>query len=114
MRAIGQITIKNICDVVASETAPENPYVGQLWVDLSVSPPETMVWNGVEWVVQNDLSNGESAAEIKVYSFSSGDEFFEDMLKGDNGDYISFSSRSYLLEWKSIAGIEMDRIVDLR
>ena len=41
MRAIGQITITNICDVVASDTPPENPYVGQLWVDTSVSPPET-------------------------------------------------------------------------
>ena len=55
MRAIGQITIKNICDVVASETAPENPYVGQLWVDTSVAPPETKIWNGAEWVVQNDI-----------------------------------------------------------
>ena len=55
MRAIGQFTITNICDVVASETAPENPYVGQLWVYTSVSPPETKIWNGAEWVVQNDI-----------------------------------------------------------
>ena len=51
MRAIGQITITNICDVVTSETAPENPYVGQLWVDVSVSPPETKIWNGAEFKV---------------------------------------------------------------
>ena len=55
MRAIGQITITNICDVVTSDTPPENPYVGQLWVDTSVYPPETKVWNGAEWVVQNDI-----------------------------------------------------------
>ena len=55
MKAIGQFTITNICDVVASETAPENPYVGQLWVDTSASPPETKIWNGAEWVVQNDI-----------------------------------------------------------
>lgn len=55
MRAIGQITITNICDVAASDTPPENPYVGQLWVDTSVSPPETKIWNGAEWVVQNDV-----------------------------------------------------------
>lgn len=55
MRAIGQITITNICDVVASDTPPENPYTGQLWVDTSVSPPETKIWNGEEWVVQNDI-----------------------------------------------------------
>ena len=51
MRAIGQITITNICDVAASDTPPENPYVGQMWVDTSVSPPETKIWNGAEWVV---------------------------------------------------------------
>lgn len=55
MRAIGQITITNICDVVTSDTPPENPYVGQLWVDTSVSPPETKVWNGEEWELQNDV-----------------------------------------------------------
>lgn len=55
MRAIGQITITNICDVVASDTPPENPYIGQLWVDTSVNPPETKVWNGDSWEVQNDL-----------------------------------------------------------
>lgn len=55
MRAIGQITITNICDVVASATPPENPYVGQLWVDTSVTPPETKVWNGETWEVQNDV-----------------------------------------------------------
>lgn len=55
MRAIGQITITNICDVVAGDTAPDNPYVGQLWVDTSVSPPETKIWNGEEWIIQNDV-----------------------------------------------------------
>lgn len=55
MRAIGQITITNICDVIASDTPPENPYIGQLWVDTSVNPPETKVWNGDSWEVQNDL-----------------------------------------------------------
>ncbi len=54
MRAIGQFTITNICDVITSELAPEEPYVGQLWVNTSASPPLTMVWNGVEWVPQYD------------------------------------------------------------
>ena len=55
MRAIGQITITNICDVVASEVPPEDPYTGQLWVDTSLSPPETKIWNGAEWEIQNDV-----------------------------------------------------------
>ncbi len=27
----------------------------QLWVDTSVTPPETKIWDGNEWVVQNDI-----------------------------------------------------------
>ena len=55
MRAVAQITITNICDVVTSNTAPENPYVGMLWVNTATTPPETMVWDGTEWVVQNNI-----------------------------------------------------------
>ena len=57
MRAVAQFTITNICDVVTSDTAPENPYVGQLWVNTSTVPPETMVWDGQGWVVQNNLED---------------------------------------------------------
>ena len=55
MRAIGQFTITNICDVVTGDTAPADPYFGQLWVDTSQVPPQTMVWNGSAWVPENDL-----------------------------------------------------------
>lgn len=55
MRAVAQFTITSICDVITSETPPVNPYVGQLWVNTATVPPETMVWNGQGWVVQNDL-----------------------------------------------------------
>ena len=55
MRAVAQFTIINICDVVTSDTAPENPYVGMLWVNIATVPPETMVWDGLGWVVQNNL-----------------------------------------------------------
>ena len=55
MRAVAQFTITNICDVVTSDTPPENPYVGQLWVNTGIVPPETMVWDGQDWVLQNNL-----------------------------------------------------------
>jgi len=29
--------------------------VGQLWVNTGVVPPETMVWDGLSWVVENNL-----------------------------------------------------------
>jgi len=55
MRAVAQFTIINLCDVITSETAPENPYVGMLWVNTTTVPPETMVWDGLGWVVQNNI-----------------------------------------------------------
>ena len=57
MRAIAQITITVDTDVVSSETPPENPYTGQLWVDISQAPPQTKVWNGLEWLPENDLDS---------------------------------------------------------
>lgn len=41
MIASAQFTIISLCDVVTSDTPPENPYEGQLWVDTSVTPPES-------------------------------------------------------------------------
>ena len=41
MIASAQFTIISLCDVVTSDTPPEKPYEGQLWVDTSVTPPET-------------------------------------------------------------------------
>ena len=55
MRAIAQFTITNICDVVTSDTPPADPYFGQLWVDTSSVPPMTKVWDGSDWVPENDL-----------------------------------------------------------
>ena len=54
MRAQAQYTIHTLNDVVASNTAPSNPYKGQLWVDTSYSPPRTFVYNGSAWKEQND------------------------------------------------------------
>ena len=48
MRAIAQFTIVNLCDVITSDEAPENPYIGMLWVNTATVPPETMVWDGTD------------------------------------------------------------------
>lgn len=55
MRAISQYTITNLCDVVTSDVPPLNPYMGQLWVDTSTTPPETKIWNGTDWVLENAM-----------------------------------------------------------
>jgi len=53
MKAQAQYTIHTLNDVVASTTAPSNPYKGQLWVNTSYSPPRTYVYNGSAWKEQN-------------------------------------------------------------
>ena len=53
MKAQAQYTIYTLNDVVTSNTAPSNPYKGQLWVDTSYSPPRTFVYNGSAWKEQN-------------------------------------------------------------
>lgn len=53
MTAIAQFTIYSLNDVIASTTAPESPYKGQLWVNTSYSPPRTYVYNGSAWKEQN-------------------------------------------------------------
>ena len=53
MRAQAQYTIHTLNDVVASNTAPSNPYKGQLWVNTTYSPPRTFVYNGSAWKEQN-------------------------------------------------------------
>ena len=53
MQAQAQFTIHSLNDVIASTTAPESPYKGQLWVNTSYSPPRTFVYNGSAWKEQN-------------------------------------------------------------
>jgi len=72
MRALSQFTIHSLNDVVTSGTAPTNPYLGQLWVDTSVSPPKTRVWNGSLWKEQNgtdDLASGITTITTQQQSF---------------------------------------------
>ena len=53
MQAQAQFTIHSLNDVVASTSAPSNPYKGQLWVNTTYSPPRTYVYNGSAWNEQN-------------------------------------------------------------
>ena len=53
MRSSNQYTIYSLNDVVTQNTAPENPYKGQLWVDTSVNPPIARIYDGSKWKEQN-------------------------------------------------------------
>lgn len=45
------ISIIDINDLLASTAKPNNPYVGQLWIDDTTDPATLYVWNGYKWVV---------------------------------------------------------------
>ena len=45
------ISIIDINDLLASTVKPDNPYVGQLWIDDATDPATLYVWNGYKWVV---------------------------------------------------------------
>ena len=45
------ISIIDINDLLASTAKPNNPYVGQLWIDDTIDPATLYVWNGYKWVV---------------------------------------------------------------
>ena len=49
----GQITITAV-DPIASKTAPPNPFVGMVWIDISVSPPVMKTWTGTAWEIVSD------------------------------------------------------------
>lgn len=50
LRATGRQSIKNVNDVIVSDTAPGNPQRGTSWTDTSKTPPVTKVWDGKGWV----------------------------------------------------------------
>lgn len=84
MRAVAQFTITSINDVVTSDTPPENPYEGQLWVNTATVPPETMVWDGKGWVVQNDLEDLRETVTTHTERFAE----FQNSVDGLNS-YVS-------------------------
>ena len=106
MRAIGQITIINLCDVVTSDTPPENPYVGQLWVDTGETPPETKVWNGSEWVPENNLEELRRTVETNTSRCAE----FEQTAEGLNS-YVSGLTQTVETVTNSL-GEEQKRVLE--
>lgn len=94
MRAVAQFTITHICDVVTSDTAPENPYVGQLWVNTATVPPETMVWDGLGWVVQNNLEELRETVSTHTTRFGE----FQSSIDGMNSYVSSLTETVQTLE----------------
>ena len=107
MRAVAQFTITNLNDVVTSDTAPENPYVGQLWVNTSTVPPETMVWDGQGWVVQNNLEDLRETVSTHTTRFGE----FQSSIDGMNSYVSSMTETVQTLEGE-VSG-EKERVLEM-
>lgn len=51
--AYSQISLTMVSDLTPSQTPPENPIFGDIWVDSSVTPPITRQWDGDKWILLN-------------------------------------------------------------
>jgi len=78
MRSQAQYTIYSLNDVYTGNTAPQNPYTGQLWVDTSQNPPLTKVFNGTTWKEQN----GTDTLKSNVQTLTTKQSTFETNLSG--------------------------------
>ena len=108
MRAVAQFTITNLCDVVTSDTAPENPYVGQLWVNTATVPPETMVWDGLGWVVQNNLEELRETVSTHTTRFGE----FQSSIDGMNSYVCSLTETVQTLEG-DLSG-EQEKVLEMQ
>ena len=94
MRSQAQYTIYSLNDVITSSTAPTNPYKGQLWVDISQSPPVTKVYNGSSWVEQNGTDTIRSNISTLTTQYGS----LTSSMGGLASYVSSFSTRIQTLE----------------
>ena len=78
MRSQAQYTIYSLNDVYTGNTAPQNPYTGQLWVDTSQNPTLTKVYNGSTWKEQN----GTDTLKTNVQTLTTKQATFETGLNG--------------------------------
>ena len=108
MRAVAQITITRINDVVTSDTAPENPYYGQLWVNTATVPPETMVWDGQGWVVQNNLEDLRQTVSTHTTRFGE----FQSSVDGLNSYVSSMTETVETLEG-TVSG-EQEKVLEMQ
>ena len=78
MIAASQITIRDENDMQIAATAPANPTVNTLWLDISVTPNMLKRWNGTAWVecgvepVGNEIIVGTQTAATGTWTGAAG------------------------------------------
>lgn len=94
MRSQAQYTIHSLNDVIASTTAPTNPYKGQLWVNTSQSPPVTKVYNGSAWKEQN----GTDTLRSNITTLTTKQSTFQTNLNGLTSEVSAITTRVETVE----------------
>lgn len=64
--ATGQFTIVDLNDFESGVTPPIEPNDNSVWLDTSVNPPVFKIWNGNEWVVENDWNEKVNGLEDSI------------------------------------------------
>ena len=108
MTAVAQYTITRINDVITSDTPPENPYLGMLWVNTATVPPETMVWDGQGWVVQNNLEDLRETVSTHTTKFGE----FQSSVDGLNSYVGMLTETVETLE--TDAGVERETVLEMQ
>lgn len=63
---ISQYTIVDMNDFQSGDIPPSSPTVGTVWLDMSVKPPVFKVWNGSEWIIENDWNEKVNGLEDSI------------------------------------------------
>lgn len=48
--ACSRMSIVDTNDLLATGVKPNNPYIGQVWIDSSTEPATMWMWNGTKWI----------------------------------------------------------------
>lgn len=85
-----QATFTRLYDMEPSDIPPDNPAVGQTWMDTSTSPPTARQWDGKRWVGLNvDLQIGGRNLAPGTISYREDSPFVTSSARKDNYGFLS-------------------------
>ena len=103
------ISLIDINDLLVSTKEPENPYIGQLWVDDSKTPASLYVWNGYKWILA-----GAVGAVVKNFLLNSNFTFNSNYWDIVGETRLSYSPYSFDHLGKRWLKLQSDMAVDTK
>lgn len=103
------ISLIDINDLLVSTKEPENPYIGQLWVDDSKTPASLYVWNGYKWILA-----GAVGAVVKNFLLNSSFTFNSNYWDIVGETKLSYSPYSFDHLGKRWLKLQSDMAVDTK